>query len=436
MVGEPSVLNGIALDFISDRFREPEWLLDKRQNAFQDFASTSFPEEADSPYERFYTNLGLFDFSSLRKPFSMAIPPESVSMVPQLERAGLIAFSDTALCRYEQSGDLSKKSLVFSDLRKAVVENEPKVRPYLFSQTLPSTHKLAAWHTAFFTSGVFLYVPKSTVIPQPLEASWSTNISSAGFGAHSLMVAEKDSEVTLVLTRRSPSSERSSFHTDFLEIIAREGSKVNVVSLFDWSPKSSGFSWASARLAKDASVNFYTGIFGCSKSINWIDSSLSGENSRGLHATLCSQAQGQQADVSSNAFHTDKGSSHEIRLRASACADAKVVSRGLIRIEKTADRTSSHMTANSILMGPKAQANATPSLEIDNNNVQCRHSASTSHIGDEQLFYLMSRGLDAESSSSLVLEGFFEPVLDLIPFNFAKDAFRKRLRNGCSHDFL
>lgn len=408
----------------------------RRREAWRVFEKLPLEEPPDSPTAGHYTSL-----RSIGLDHYLPLPGQEVGGESDLKHsAEILAFFKAQ--RSSRSGglqlynshrlggeldhSLEAEGVVLEDLRGALKRHPELLKRYFMTEAVPvGENKLTALHGALWSNGAFLYLPEGVQASLPLETLSATSGSGAGFFNHTLIVAEKGSRLVFLETQHSPPTEIQSLHTDLVEVFVGEGAKVDFLSLQDWSPKAYHFSIKRAVVGRGGSMRWIFGSFGAKLSVLKVATVLRGEEAYSGNFGVFFGRGEQHLDVTADTFHLAPYTRGESLTKGVVEDSATSVYRGLIKIERAARKTDTFLSGLILLMSKTAKANALPSLEINTNDVKAKHSNSVGQIDEEQLFYLMSRGLERREAERMIVEGFFEPILDKISFEEVAGEFRR-----------
>lgn len=343
---------------------EAEWLVEARKSALEKFQESRLSEK-EEPWR--YTHIDGFDFTG----------------------------------RLSSSGSLSFKGKFVTSLKDAL---KSELIKNMLAQPKPGSDKIDFFNEAFWTDGYYVNVPDNT-------DAGVIEISIASGITRNIVILGRNSTAELVENIHSGSG----LNANSLEIRSGENSKANVYSFHNVSDDVEDFSYKRAFIGKNSSLNWNIGQFGGKLSRIKVDNHFAAEGANSAVIALFAGSGNQHLDLSTNAFHTVPNTSNIITVKGALKDNASQVYRGMIKIEKTAPQTSSRLSDHAILLSENAVANSIPSLKIDNNDVRCSHSASVGQVDEEKMLYLMSRGLPRKHAESLIVEGFYSPILNAIP---------------------
>ncbi|MFA6036231.1 MAG: Fe-S cluster assembly protein SufD [Candidatus Micrarchaeia archaeon] len=358
-----------------------EWFEKSQKQALSLAKKMPFPQEHDSPIEKFYTNM-----SSLK--------------LDEFEAAEAEV----------KIGKAAGRKIIISDLKSALKEHGKLIEKKLGTLVKPEEHKLSALCAGTAGNGVFIYAPAGAQLDEPLLAEIVGSESGALYASRTIIIAEKGSRVRYYEKRKS-GEKSASLHLGTVEVFAEEGAQVSAYGMHNISGVSSDFTIKRARIGAGAKVDWFNAHFGARQATSTIDSVFAGEGASGTNLTVFFNSGSQHCDISSNALHEAPNTSSNMLSRGAVTDEATSVYRGLIKIAKEAKNAQSYLTANALLLSERARANSIPSLVIDTNEVHSKHGATVGHLDEEQLFYLMSRGLGKKLAEHTMVEGFFEHLL-------------------------
>ena len=358
--------------------KEPDWLEEMKANAQKKFLELPMPQERDEEWR--YTELRQF-------------------------KIGFEAGDSEVMLDGEEKG------IIFTDLMNAIRNHGDVVRKHL-GKAVKITDKFSAFHYANISNGILV------VIPDNRSAKLSSKITGGG---HTIIIVGKNSKLDYIEEYAG-----GGFMTDAVELFADENSTINFASIQKCGSNANVFSFKEAVLERDATVNVIFGAFGSAFHRVKSGTLLEGEGSSA--ETLCAfRGSGKQhIDFTVNSHHAVPHTYNNVLAKGTMSGSGTSVFRGLIKIEKEAQQTDSYLADHTLLLGDNALANSIPSLQIEANDVKASHGATVGQIDQEQLFYLMSRGLSYEEAEHLIVNGFFEPLIDKI----SNEGFREKFRTA------
>ena len=412
-----------AVEELSRRKAEPDWVLRARLAAWDLYESMPMPVRTDEEWRR--TDLrGLkldrqIPFAGLeRRGVGLAdlLPAGEGGLDPDVHRAGAVVQRDAATVHAEVDPALAAQGVVFADLDTAVREHPELVRRFFMTEAVPvGFGKLEALHAAFWQGGTFLYVPKGVRVELPFRAFAVATEPGASLFAHTLVVLEEGAEAFVVDAYRSETQERQAFTSGVVELILRRDAKLRYVQVQEWGRHVWSFLTERAVLADDATLNSLHVSLGSKFAKNSIGAHLRGENSLAEMLGIFFADGDQFMDHHTWQLHESPFATSDLEFKGALKGKARSVYSGMIKVEEGAQKTDAYQQNRNLVLSPTARADSIPNLEIAANDVRCTHGATVSQVEEEHLFYLQARGIERSEAQKLIVEGFFRPVIDRIP---------------------
>ncbi len=410
---------------LSARHNEPDWLRQTRLDAWDVYEALPMPTTKDEPWRR--TDYRHIDWDSAGV-LSTAnggqftdIPAVNRQPLLGAEQGGMIAFVDDQVVHYEVSDALIDAGVIFTDLRTAAVEHPDLVRAHLMTQAVkPEEGKFAALNAALWTHGVFLYVPRGVQATLPAHSIFYNTRSGATLG-HILVVVEAGGAINYLNENLSPTLDADSSFIGATELIVRDGATLRYVNLQDWGHGMFEFSHQRARVGNAAQLDWVTGQMGGKFIKAFMEIELDGQGSWGRMSALYFPDGKQFMDLDTQQNHNAPNTTSDLLFKGVLKDEARAVWQGMIKALPGAQKTDGFQANRTMLMSDTARTDSIPGLEINADDVRCTHASATGQIEDEVLFYLQSRGLPRVEAEKLVVDGFFVPVLDRIPFENVRD---------------
>ena len=393
----------------------PAWFREQQQAGWTKFEALPYPNRKDQPWR--FSNVNALDLS--RYHFGAALSQNARDEILDRslglnEVAGRLIFADDQLLRRDPLPQkLLAAGVILKPLERALIEHEDLFRRHFMAQpaTLGSA-KFAALHEAFVTSGTFVYVPKGVDVELPIEIFHWLHGENASVFPHTLLIADELAKVTVIEHFRSAHADRAGFACGVNDLVVGRGAKLNYVCTQDWSEKTLAIQINSTSVERDASalslnVNLggaYTRFEGLSR--------LTGEGARSDMLAVCVADNAQEFDARTLQDHMSPHTTSDLLYKNALHDRARTTFGGLIRVEPHAHFTDAYQKVRNLLLSDDAEANSMPGLEILADNVKCSHGATSGQIGEEELFYLLSRGIPAPIAKQLLVAGFLNEVVD------------------------
>ena len=439
----PKGLNEEVVRLISAKKEEPEWLTESRLKAFRHWQTMKMPQWAhlkipeinyqDIIYyaapkqEAKYENMDEVDPELLDTFNRLGIPLEEQK---QLAGVAVDAVMDSVSVKTTFQDTLADKGIIFSSFSEAVKNHPDLIKKYMGSVVPYTDNYFAALNSAVFSDGSFCYIPKGVRCPMELSTYFRINAANTGQFERTLIVAEDDSYVSYLEGCTAPMRDENQLHAAIVEIVAMENAEVKYSTVQNWYP--------GDKNGKGGIYNFVTkrGICkGDNSKISWTQVEtgsavtwkypsciLRGENSVGEFYSVAVTNNYQQADTGTKMIHIGKNTRSTIISKGISAGKSQNSYRGLVKVLKGAQNARNYSQCDSLLLGDKCGAHTFPYLEVDNRSAVVEHEATTSKIGEDQIFYCNQRGIDTENAISLIVNGYAKEVLNKLPMEFAVEA--------------
>jgi Fe-S cluster assembly protein SufD len=443
------MLNALATGFsrdaiieLSHQKGEPEWMLQKRLHAWEVYESSPAPlgRRGDLGTLRTIAN---FKFQQL-SPYTAAEKgtlPETMQQSLQAalvhERSGLIVQHNSLVVHTELAEELKQQGVILTDLDTAVRTYPELVQKYFMSECVSvESSKYTALHAAFWSGGFFLYVPENVEIEKPILGQVWIDSPSAALFSHTLIVAEALSSVRFVEEYTSSvASEQPSLLSDVVEIYAQNEARVEFSNLQDLDQNTWNITNKNAVYEKDGSVTFVMADLGAQVSLAHFGAGLRGNGSAGELVGVFFTDHKQRYTIKTLSDHIGLSTNAETMVKGVLTDESRVEFDGMIRVRPNAQQTASFLSAHGLLLSRQARAEFIPGLEISANEVSASHGATTGQVDEEQLFYLMVRGIPRPEAERIIVQGFFEPVLQRIPLENLRTRLRRSIIRRMSGEF-
>ena len=439
----PPGLNEDVIRLISAKKEEPEWLLEWRLKAYRHWLTMVEPTWPNVHYPRInYQDIIYYSAPKQKEgPKSLdEVDPQlletyaklGISLEEQGRLAGVAvdAVFDSVSVATTFKGKLSEMGIIFSSFSEAVKEHPELVRKYLGSVVPYSDNFFATLNTAVFTDGSFVYVPKGVRCPMELSTYFRINASATGQFERTLIVAEEGSYVSYLEGCTAPMRDENQLHAAVVELVALDSAEIKYSTIQNWYPgdkdgKGGIYNFVTKR-GKCAGVNSkisWTQVE-TGSAITWKYPScvLVGENSVGEFYSVALANNYQQADTGTKMIHIGRNTRSTIISKGISAGHGQNTYRGLVKIQKGATGARNFSQCDSLLIGDKCGAHTFPYIEVKNPTAQMEHEATTSKIGEDQLFYCNQRGISTEDAMTLIVNGFCKQVLRKLPMEFAVEA--------------
>jgi len=439
----PVGLNEDVIRMISAKKEEPEWLLEWRLKAYEHWLTMKEPTwpnvhyppvdyQAISYYAAPKKKPTLESLDELDPEIKEAYDKLGIPLDEQKMLAGVAvdAVFDSVSVITTFKEKLAEAGVIFCSISEAVREHPELVKKYLGFVVPHNDNFFAALNTAVFTDGSFVYIPKGVRCPMELSTYFRINAENTGQFERTLIIAEEGSYVSYLEGCTAPKRDENQLHAAVVELIAHKDATIKYSTIQNWYPGDSegkggiyNFVTKRGRCLGDNSHISWTQVE-TGSAITWKYPSciLEGDNSVGEFYSVALTNRRQQADTGTKMIHKGKNTSSTIISKGISAGFGQNTYRGLVAIGKEASGARNYTQCDSMLIGDKCGAHTFPYIEVKNSTAQMEHEASTSKIGEDQIFYCQQRGLSAEDAVSLIVNGFCKDVFKELPFEFAVEA--------------
>ncbi len=418
---------------ISEHKNEPEWMKKFRLRSYQAFLKKSMPNWGADLSAIDFENIYYYAKPVFEQKRSWDDVPADIKEtfdrigIPEAERkflAGVGAQYDSEVVYHNLQKRLEDKGVIFSDPETAVREHPDIVRKY-FGTVIPfSDNKFAALNSAVWSGGSFVYVPKGVKVDIPLQAYFRINSENFGQFERTLIIAEEDSFVHYIEGCTAPVYATDSLHSAVVEIVALPGSRVRYSTIQNWSGDVYNLVTKRAVAYENATVEWVDGNIGSKRTMKYPSIYLMGEHAHGEVLSIAFAGKGQQQDTGGKVIHAADNTSSVITSK-SISKDGGIASyRGLIKVAEGLKNIKSRVVCDALILDAKSQSNTFPYMEIESDDVSMEHEARVSRISEEQIFYLMSRGMNEDEASKMIVNGFIDPLVKQLPMEYAVELNR------------
>jgi Fe-S cluster assembly protein SufD len=393
----------------------PAWFRDRQQEAWRTFERLPMPTRKDQAWR--FSNVNALDLA----PFRLGEPLRQAERSDILERsvgvddvAGRLIFADDHLLRRDPlSEKLRQLGVVFQPLERALIEHEELVRTHFMSQpAVLGSAKFAALHEALVTSGTFIYVPRGVEVELPIEIFHWLYREDASVFPHTLLVADELSKVTVIDHFRSTDRTRRGFACGVNDLVAGRGAKITYVCAQNWSDNAIAVQVNATTAERDASAKSLNVHLGGAYSRFESFSRLTGEGGRSDLLSVSVADGSQEFDARTLQDHASPHTTSDLLYKNALSERSRGTFGGLIRVEPHAHFTDAYQTVRNLLLSDDAEANSMPGLEIMADNVKCSHGATSGQMDEDELFYLLARGIPKNVAQHLLVAGFLNEVVE------------------------
>ncbi len=437
--GDVSVLkfgHGLSRQTVEDISRikdEPRWMLDARLHAFDVFEQKPMPTWGGDLGELNFKEIVYYVKPSENQGRTWDEVPQAIKDtferlgIPEAERkflAGVSAQYESEVVYHNIHKDLEDQGILFTDTDSALREHPDLVREY-FGTIIPAEdNKFAALNTAVWSGGSFVYIPKGVRSPLPLQAYFRINSENMGQFERTLIIADEGSFGHYVEGCTAPIYGSHSLHSAVVEIIVKDGARMRYTTIQNWAPNIYNLVTKRAVAYRNASMEWVDGNMGSKLTMKYPSVYLMGEGAKGMVLSIAVAGAGQHQDTGAKMIHAAPHTTSTILSKSISQHGGKTTYRGLVHFAPNAEGARASVRCDTLLMDDKSTSDTIPSSEVRNATAQMEHEATVTRVSEEQQFYLMSRGLDEEAATRLIVLGFIEPFTRELPMEFAAEMNR------------
>jgi Fe-S cluster assembly protein SufB len=438
----PPGLNEDVIRLISAKKKEPEFMLEWRLKAYRHWLTMAEPTWANVKFPK-------IDYDSIIY-YSAPKPKKKLASLDEVDAEILETFKKLGISLEEQKrltgvavdavfdsvsvattfkGELAKLGIIFCSFSEAVQEHPELIKKYLGSVVPVADNFYAALNSAVFTDGSFCYIPKGVRCPMELSTYFRINTAGTGQFERTLIIADEGAYVSYLEGCTAPMRDENQLHAAVVELVALEGAHIKYSTVQNWYPgdkegKGGIYNFVTKRgkAAKNAKLSWTQVETGSAITWKYPSCILQGDNSVGEFYSVALTNNYQQADTGTKMIHIGKNTRSTIVSKGISAGRGQQTYRGLVKIMKGAENARNYSQCDSLLLGDKCGAHTFPYIEVRNSTAQMEHEATTSKIGEDQLFYMQQRGLSAEDAVSMIVNGFCREVFRELPMEFAVEA--------------
>ncbi|MFN8140332.1 MAG: Fe-S cluster assembly protein SufB [Fimbriimonadales bacterium] len=438
----PPGLNEDVIRLISSKKNEPEWMLEFRLKAFKHWQNMTEPDWPNVKYEKpdyqaisYYAapkkmpklnSLDEADPELIRTFEKLGIPLEEQKI---LAGVAVDAVFDSVSVATTFKAKLRESGVIFCPISEAIVEHPDLVREYLGSVVPYSDNFFATLNSAVFTDGSFVYIPKGVRCPMELSTYFRINEKNTGQFERTLIIADEGAFVSYLEGCTAPMRDENQLHAAVVELVALSGATIKYSTVQNWYPgdqdgKGGIFNFVTKRGRCETNAKITWTQVETGSAITWKYPSviLKGDNSIGEFYSVALTANKQQADTGTKMIHIGKNTRSTIVSKGISAGNGQNTYRGLVRVNPGAENARNYSQCDSMLMGDRCGAHTFPYIEVKNPTATVEHEASTSKIGEDQIFYCRQRGIPTEDAVNMIVSGFCKEVFRELPMEFAVEA--------------
>jgi len=417
---------------ISEMKNEPQWMRDFRLKSLEIFHSKPMPKWGGSIDVNFQDIFYYLKPTDKQGKTWEEVPQEIKDTfdklgIPEAEKkflAGVKAQFESEVVYGSLKEDLVQQGVIFTDTDTAIKEHPDLVREYFGTIIPPNDNKFAALNSAVWSGGSFIYVPKGVKIDFPLQAYFRINAENMGQFERTLIIVDEGASIHYVEGCTAPMYSSESLHSAVVEIICKRGSRCRYTTIQNWANNIYNLVTKRAVAYADATMEWVDGNLGSKLTMKYPAVYMMEPGARGEILSIAFASAGQHQDAGAKLVHCAPHTTGQIISKSISKNGGRSSYRGLVRVEKDASKSKSNVVCDALILDSKSQSDTYPYIEILDQDVSIGHEASVSRIGEEQLFYLMSRGLSEAEASTMIVNGFIEPLVKELPMEYAVEMNR------------
>jgi Fe-S cluster assembly protein SufB len=407
---------------------EPEWMLDFRLKAFEHFQKRPMPTWGGDLSELDLDNIYYYVKPAEAESKSWDDVPETIKNtfeklgIPEAEQkflAGVGAQYESEMVYHQIQEHLEEQGVIFLSIEEGLREHPDLFREY-FSTVIPiEDNKFAALNSAVWSGGSFVYIPKGVTVNLPLQAYFRLNVANIGQFERTMIIADEGSQVHYVEGCTAPTYSSDSLHSGVIEIVVKKGARVRYTTIQNWSTNVYNLVTQRALVHEGATMEWVDANLGSKLTMKYPSCYLIGPGAHGEILSMAFAGEGQHQDAGAKVIHVAPHTSSKVTSKSISKGSGRSSYRGLLKVYKGAKDARSSVVCDALLLDDTSRSDTYPYIEIDEDDVTIGHEASVSKVGEEQLFYLMSRGLSEGEATTMVVSGFIEPLVKELPMEYA-----------------
>lgn len=418
---------------ISAAKNEPKWMLDIRLAAYKTYRKLSLPNLGPDLTKLDYEHINYFRRDSDFVARKWEDVPEDIKKtfdklgVPQAERkylAGSSAQYESEVVYHNMRKQFEDMGIIFMDTDTAVQKHPDLVKKYFGKLVPASDNKLAALNTAVWSGGTFIYVPKGVSCPTPIQSYFRINAGNSGQFERTLIIVDEGAHVNYVEGCTAPNYSADSLHAAVVEVNVLKDAYCRYTTIQNWSNNVYSLETKRAQALENATMEWVDGNLGSKVTMKYPSIYLNGQGAHGNMLSIAFAGKNIDSDTGATMVHNAKNT-YSSTVSKSLCKDGGIADyRGHIRFNEHCDGSFAHVECDTIIMDDKSSSDTIPFNEVLNSNVSMEHEAKVSKISEEQLYYLMSRGISEEKATEMIVMGFVEPFTKELPMEYAVELNR------------
>lgn len=417
---------------ISNMKEEPQWMLDFRLRSLKLFNERPMPTWGNMDFlnQIDFGNIHYYVRSSEKQENNWDDVPQYIREtfdklgIPEAEQkflAGVTAQYESEVVYHSVRQDLVDMGVIFTDMDTALREHPEIVKKFFGTIIPPGDNKFSALNSAVWSGGSFVYIPPHTKVEIPLQAYFRINTENMGQFERTLIIADEGSSVHYIEGCTAPTYSSDSLHSAVVELIAMKDAKIRYTTIQNWSNNVFNLVTKRAIAHENSTVEWVDGNLGSKLTMKYPAVYLKGEGARGEILSIAWAGKGQHQDAGAKIMHLAPNTTSVITSKSISKDGGRTTYRGLVKVLPGCTGVKSNVRCDALLMDENSRSDTYPTMQIDENDVNIEHEATVSKISDEQLFYLMSRGMSEEESRLMIVNGFIEEFVKELPMEYSME---------------
>ncbi len=418
---------------ISKMKGEPDWMLEKRLTGLRVFDSKPMPKWGADLSEIDFREYYYYLMPKSKESSNWEDVPKEIKEtfdklgVPEAERkffSGAEAQFDSGVVYSHVNEELNRLGIIFTDTDTALKKYPEIFKKYWGTIIPPTDNKFAALNTAVWSGGSFIYVPKGVKVPMPLNAYFRINAMNAGQFERTLIIADEGADVSYVEGCTAPVYKKDSLHAAVVELVAMENAHIRYVTIQNWSKNIYNLVTQRAHAAKNAKVEWIDANIGSKVNMKYPSIYLQGEHARGEVLSIAIAGDGQIQDSGGKIYHLASNTTSKIVSKSISKGSGVTSFRGLMHVAKNAANTKAHVSCDALLLDEYAKTNTYPYNQINRSDAIISHEAKVGKISEDDIFYLMSRGIPEDDAIAMIVLGFIDDLTKVLPLEYSLELKR------------
>src|SRR2546426_1675764 len=422
-----------VVEAIAEHKNEPDWMRKFRHKSLDYFLARPLPQWGGNLNEIDFENIYYYIRPTEKQADSWEDLPAEIKDtwdklgIPEAEKkylAGVGAQYESEVVYHKLQEDLTKQGVIFLDMDSGLREHEELVKQYFGSIIPPNDNKFAALNSTVWSGGSFIYVPPGVHVEMPLQAYFRINAENAGQFERTLIIADEGASVHYVEGCSAPIYTGDSLHSAVVELVAKPGARIRYTTIQNWSPNVYNLVTKRAKAEREATVEWIDGNIGSKLTMKYPSVVMTGPKAHGEVLSVAYAGPGQHQDAGAKMTHVAPDTTSIIESKSISKDGGRTTYRGLVKVDEGAHNVKSHVRCDALILDEDSRSDTYPYMEIEEKDARIGHEATVSKVGDEQLFYLMSRGLTEQQATAMIVNGFIEPITKTLPMEYAVELSR------------